>query len=50
MELLRSHLKKTPSVPVLIKKELRLDEVAESGGWMSLERNANAPFAFNEAG
>jgi hypothetical protein len=49
-ELCRSHLKKTPSVPVLIQEELRLDEVAESRAWMSLERDADAAFAFNEAG
>ena len=50
LELLRSHLEKTSSVPVLIKKKLRLHEVAESSAWMPLKRNADASFAFNEAG
>jgi hypothetical protein len=49
-KLLRSHFQESPPVPVLIQEELRLDEVAEGGGPMSLQRHANAAFSFNEAG
>ena len=49
-ELLRSHLEEPSSIPVLIQKELRLDEVAEGGSWMSLHRDTHAAFSFNEAG
>src|SRR5579864_2025231 len=42
-ELLRSHFEETSSVPVLIQKELRLDEVAEACGRMSLKRDTDAP-------
>ena len=49
-ELLRSHFQETSSVPVLIQKEFRLDEVAERRRGMTLERNTHAAFTFNEAG
>jgi hypothetical protein len=49
-ELLRSHLQEAPSIPVLIEKELRLDEVAERSRRMPLERHAHAALSFNEAG
>jgi hypothetical protein len=49
-ELLRSHFEKTPSVPVLIQKELRLDEVAKGRGPVPFYGHAHASFAFNEAG
>jgi hypothetical protein len=49
-ELLLSHFQKASSIPVLIQKELRLDEVAECSRRMPLQRHANAAFSFNEAG
>ena len=49
-ELLRSHFQELSSVPVLIQKELRLDEVTERSTLMPLERHADAAFTFNEAG
>jgi hypothetical protein len=49
-ELLRSHFEESPSVPVLIQKELRLDEVAERSRAVPLQRHTYAAFSFNEAG
>ena len=49
-KLLRSHFQEASSVPVLIEKELRLDEVAEGGARMSFHRYADTPFALDEAG
>jgi hypothetical protein len=49
-ELLRSHFEEPPSLPVLVQKELRFDEVAKCSSWVTLERHADAAFAFNEAG
>ncbi len=49
-ELLRSHLQEFPSVPVLIQKELRLDETAERSAGVPLERHTHAALAFNKAG
>jgi hypothetical protein len=49
-ELLRSQLQETSSIPVLIQKELRLNEVAESSRRMPFERHTHAAFSFNEAG
>ena len=49
-KLLRSQFQELSSVPVLIQKEHRLDEVAERSSRMSLQRHTNAAFSFNEAG
>ena len=49
-ELLRSQFQEASSVPVLVEKELRLDEVAEGRRRVSLHRDAYAAFSFNEAG
>lgn len=49
-KLLRSHFQEASPVPVLIKKKLRLDEIAEGGRRVALQRHTNAAFALNEAG
>ena len=49
-ERLLCHFEELTSSPVLINKELRLNVVAKSGGWVFLYRNTPTALALHDAG